>query len=279
MGHEGPIHSIDWNHGQQMQLLLTASEDGSARVWLRNKPASVLRLLPACHGRAVKSAKFFYVDKFVVLAIGNRLELHKYAVDHLADEKNDLRRLQNKSKHRLVKAWEQPSQTINSIACLNSIYSPTVLTSGSNRNVHVYNLGLGIESRSIEQAHGRAIHSVVLPGISEYTSLPDNVYDVFLTGSTDGSVKLWDLRSSSCARKMAEHTNRVATVGMAFSPCMRYVAVGSEDKTCVIYDIRNGNVIDKLRGHTDTITTIAYNPKFPQLVTGAADGRVLFYNL
>ena len=300
MGHEGPVTAIDWNHGQQLQLLLTSSDDGKARVWKRNRPAAVLELVPGPPGSAgaasapgavpakgksttlrpaIKASKFFYVDKFILMAVANRLELHKYAVDHLTDEKNDLRRLQNHSRHRLVKSWEQPSQTINSIACVNSFFSHTVITAGSNRGIQVYDLGVGQLATSIDQAHARAVHSVVLPTVSEYTSLPNNVYDVFATGSTDGSAKVWDLREGKCVRRFQDHANRVQTVGMAFSPCMRYFACGSENKTCLVYDLRNGQVLDKLRGHTDTVTSVAFNPRYPQLATGGGDGKVMFYNL
>ena len=64
--------------------------------------------------------------------------------------------------------------------------------------------------KAMDQTHGRAVHSVVLPTISDYTSLPNNIYDVFLSSSTDGTIKLWDLRAAcKCVRTFQEHTNRV----------------------------------------------------------------------
>lgn len=38
-----------------------------------------------------------------------------------------------------------------------------------------------------------------------------------------------------------------AQVGLAFSPCMRFVAVGSEDRSAVVYDIRTGKCVSSLQ--------------------------------
>ncbi len=308
IGHEGPITSVDWNHNQQLKLLLTSSEDGTVKVWKRNRPAAVLNInnqapsssssrsnnhsssnnhhhtngtMPNTSSSSVipssvKVAKFFYMDKFIFLAKSNRLEMYKYAVDHLTDEKNDLRRLQNHSKCKLIKTWNEPSQTINSIALQNNFFSHIVITAGTNRSVHIYDMNKGQRIKTMEQAHGRSVHSVVLPTLSDYTSLPNNIYDIFLSGATDGTVKLWDLRSScKCIRTFQEHTNRVQKIGMAFSPCMRYIACGSENKCTYVYDLRNGQVFDKIRGgHQDTISCCIFNPKYPQLVTGGAVSEI-----
>ena len=282
VGHEGPITSIDWNCNQQLKLLLTSSEDGTVKIWKRNRPAAVLELRPkASNTSSVKTSKFFYMDKFLMLATSNRLEMYKYAVDHLTDEKNDLRRLQNHSKCKLVRAWTEDSQTINSIALQNNFFSHVVITAGTNRSIHVYDINEGKLIQEIEQAHGRSVHSVILPTLSDYTSLPTNIYDVFASSATDGKAKLWDLRAScQCVRTFQEHVNRIHKTGIAFSPCMRYIACGSEDKCTYVYDIRNGQVLDKLRGgHNDSVTCCMFNPRYPQMVSGGIDGKCTFYNL
>ena len=105
IGHEGPITSVDWNHNQQLKLLLTSSEDGTVKVWKRNRPAAVLNInnqAPSSsssrsnnhsssnnyhhtNGNAkyiigysikVKVAKFFYMDKFIFLAKSNRFSIN-----------------------------------------------------------------------------------------------------------------------------------------------------------------------------------------------------------
>jgi WD40 repeat protein len=79
-------------------------------------------------------------------------------------------------------------------------------------------------------------------------------------------------------KTFSDHINRVHRTGVAFSPCMRYVATGSEDRACYIYDVRAGGCVQKLTGHTDVCSAIAFNPLFPQCATGSLDSTVRFYS-
>ena len=44
-------------------------------------------------------------------------------------------------------------------------------------------------------------------------------------------IKLWDLRTNRCVRRYDGHVNRSQPVGLAISPCARFIATGSEDKS------------------------------------------------
>ena len=63
------------------------------------------------------------------------------------------------------------------IALQNNFFSHIVITAGTNRSVHIYDMNKGQRIKTMEQAHGRSVHSVVLPTLSDYTSLPNNIYD------------------------------------------------------------------------------------------------------
>lgn len=77
----------------------------------------------------------------------------------------------------------------------------------------------------------------------------------------------------------AGHKNSQIPVGLALSPCLRWLAVGSEDKVAYVYDLRQGVVAQRLRGgHGDAVTGIAYNPLHPQMAVACLDGRVHFYS-
>jgi WD40 repeat protein len=69
-------------------------------------------------------------------------------------------------------------------------------------------------------------------------------------------------------------------IGLAFSPCMRYLATGSEDKAAYVYDLRSCSMLGRLRppGHTaEVVTDVAFHPWRPELVVGCMDGRVHCY--
>jgi len=143
--------------------------------------------------------------------------------------------------------------------------------------LEVVDLAAGRTARTIEDAHARPVARVALNDVSPFASHPAGAYDLFATSAPDGCVKLWDLREQRCARTLALHTNRQVPVGAAFSPCLRYLAVGSEDKTACLYDIRTGLVAERLRGHGDVVADVAFHPVHPQLATACVDGHVRFF--
>ena len=64
-----------------------------------------------------------------------------------------------------------------------------------------------------------------------FVSHPPSTYDLFLTAAVADGIKLWDLRTNRCVRRYDGHVNRSQPVGVAFSPCARFIAAGSEDRS------------------------------------------------
>ena len=113
---------------------------------------------------------------------------------------------------------------------------------------------------------------------SKTFSLPAQSYDLFLTATIADGVKIWDLRSTRCVRKYEGHVNRSHPVGVAWSPCAKYFAVGSEDKSTYIYDVRHGSPCERISGHADVVFDVAFHPSMSQLVTATLDGKLYFYS-
>jgi len=293
-GHTGSVNSIAWS--RDSNFLLSASADKSARLWSGKGKGETLLLLnrfssssktsktsslepPQTFCSEVKEARFFYMDRFLVLAVGKQLLFFEWKL-HTADEKDDIDRLKKSHKSKLVASFDSSAQNIVSIACVNSFLSHIVLSSGSNRHIEVWDANAGKVIQTYQQAHDRLIHSLVINEASPFVSHPAESYDLFLSTSTDGFVSLWDLRSSSRVAKFTGHTCRVHPVGVAFSPCLRFIATGSEDKLAYLFDLRagTGSYQQKLEGQTDVVTDVAFNPLFPQLVTSSANGKLVVYN-
>ena len=387
LGHDGPVHSIDWSHNSQSQLLLTASTDGTARMWERgrsdavltfdrwqksstkeqknkmkngignahslggglvgsqssnallkrnhhhtrtsgmmpsasinhlnsntnsgsnsgnssnssnsgnnsssNSPSSMLKsnaTNPLYGSTSVTQASFAYMDTFVLLSVGNSLCLHKYAVDRLDGAKDDLRRLQNKSRYRLVSKYTHANcQTVTSFAHANSFYSTLVITGGSNRCVNIYDMGVSGNGKGngkgnvpvicIPDAHSRSVTSVKLPSFSEYVNVPNAAYDVFLTSGSEGCIKLWDVRDPM--RPMRTFACHSRSTAMAMDPTMRYLACVSRDAPNVLsmYDLRTGELLDGIQCGSDGVIDVAFSPRHPQMCVGSADGRLRFFTV
>ena len=330
LGHNGAVHSVDWSHNKQNQLLLTASADGTAKLWQKGRPDAVLTFShwhhgsahrttvesgvvadagsiaslsllrnrnrhnrfessrakgeiakeqsnPPFHPSAVTQAGFFYMDKFVLLTVKNSLCLYKYGTEHLTDTRNDLRRLQNRSKYKMVHLWQKSdTHNITSFACANSFHSPIVITAGSNRSVCIYDLAHGREASVIADAHSRALNGVALPSFSEYTTHSPKSYDTFLTSGTEGSVKLWDLRT---AQPIRSFQGQPRSHCMAMDPTMRFIACSSKDAPNVVtvYDMRAGGLLEKLQCGSEAVMDAAFSPRHPQLCVASADGRIRFF--
>lgn len=245
----------------------------------------------------IVDALFFYMDRFVVSACGNVVRLHQFELDEQfarasttnnktpsagrKPQRNDIDVLENRSRKRKAAQWVfDDMQSVTSIACVNgSILSPVVVIAGSDRSLRIVDAGVGKTTRVITDAHARrAVHSLALPRASCYTSHPSNFYDLLASAAANSTVHLWDVRADNCVMRFGEHVNRVHALGVAFSPCMRYVATGSEDRAAYLYDMRTGRCITKLTGHTDVVTSVAFNPLHPQLATASYDGSVRFYS-
>ncbi|KAE9129031.1 hypothetical protein PF005_g5050 [Phytophthora fragariae] len=242
----------------------------------------------------IVEARFFYMDKFLLSACGNLVRLHQFELDEAfarassskakpAKKKNDVEILENRSCKKRVAQWSfGDMQSVTSLACVNGAFlSSVAVLAGSDRSIRVLDIGAGGGGRTVRvvrDAHSRAAHTVALPRPTCYTSHPSNFYDLMLSSAADSTTHLWDIRADNCVMRFCEHVNRVHTLGVAFSPCMRYVATGSEDRAAYIYDIRTGRRLVKIKGHSEVVTSVAFNPLHPQLATASIDGTVRFYS-
>lgn len=304
VGHDGAVQTIHFS--QSNQMVVTTAADKTARVWLADSDVASLTL----HGDRKPSAKtfaltsgattnastgrrelvdvqFFYMDKFVLSGCGSSVRLHQFELDVLFARaqtkqaaRNDVAVPENRSRKRKVAEWPLADlQSVTALTCVNgSFLSSTILAAGSDRSLRILDAAAGGQTlRVIQNAHTRAVHSLALPRASCFTSHPPNFYDLLLSSAAASGTHLWDIRADNCVMRFGEHVNRVHTLAVAFSPCMRFVATGSEDRCAYVYDIRTGRCLKRLSGHTDVVTGVAFNPLYPQLATAAYDGTVRFY--
>jgi len=224
----------------------------------------------------VKSAKFMHLDRFACLAVGSKLHMYKYGIGALS-KSTDLEKQKATNTYRLLAAIPTSGQSITAFAAANNVLSHVALVSGSNRSLEVLDLGECRPCRVIQDAHERPIHTISLHDVSPFASHPAAAHELFVTAAIDTPLKLWDLRSQRCVRVFAGHVNRQQSLGMALSPCMRWLASGSEDRTACVWDLGTGLMVHKLRGHPDAVTDVAWSPLHPQLATACTDGHIRFF--
>ena len=97
------------------------------------------------------------------------------------------------------------------------------------------------------------------------------------SGSSDETVRLWDVETGSCVRTLEGHGGTVFSV--CFSPDGRLVASGSDDRTVRLWDAETGACVKTLRGHGSVVRSVCFSPDGRLVASGGADGTVRLWLL
>ncbi|KAF2743353.1 F-box/WD repeat-containing protein pof1 [Sporormia fimetaria CBS 119925] len=89
-----------------------------------------------------------------------------------------------------------------------------------------------------------------------------------LTGSLDGTIRLWHIPTGRCVHRFFGHVEGVWGIA---ADSLRLVS-GAEDKTIKIWDPRTGKCERTLTGHTGPVTCVGLSDS--RLVSGSEDGTV-----
>merc|ERR1719265_1207514 len=101
-----------------------------------------------------------------------------------------------------------------------------------------------------------------------------------LSGSCDGTLRLWDLNSGTTTRRFVGHTKDVLSV--AFSADNRQIVSGSRDKSIKLwYTLGECKYTITEDMHTDWVSCVAFSPsaKMPLIISGGWDKLVKVWNL
>ncbi|XP_043313109.1 WD repeat-containing protein 27 isoform X2 [Cervus canadensis] len=259
-GHDGAVGSVCWSHDGRW--VLSASQDGTLRVWSVRGPEPVLRLGKDTFPKPVQSAQFYYIDAFILSSSGPEVQLLKH---HIDTSKDDLRRYRQKSWFtRVCRLLTTDAVEITSLSAVNDFHSYLVLAAGRNRTLEIFDLNVGCSAAVITGAHSRPVHQICQNKGSSFATQQSQAYDLFATTATGDGIKLWDLRTLRCERRFEGHPNRGYPCGIAFSPCGRFVACGAEDRHAYVYETSSSTFSRRLAGHSSAVTAVAFSPAAAQ---------------
>src|SRR5262249_14894284 len=100
---------------------------------------------------------------------------------------------------------------------------------------------------------------------------------ILASGSRDGTVRLWDVKTGDLRRTLGVHTGDVYAV--AFAPDGRLLATGGGDRTVRLWDVRTARVIRMLEGHGDIIRSVAFAPDQRTLASAGVDGTIRLWDV
>ncbi|XP_043211667.1 WD repeat-containing protein 47-like [Amphibalanus amphitrite] len=107
---------------------------------------------------------------------------------------------------------------------------------------------------------------------------------MFVSGSQDRTVRVWDLRSRGCVNRLQPPSVHTASRGspvasLAVEPSGRLLVSGHEDSSCVLYDLRGDRVIQTFRPHDGDVRSVRFSPHAFYLLTAGYDNRLVLSDL
>ncbi|KIY46629.1 WD-repeat-containing protein [Fistulina hepatica ATCC 64428] len=119
-------------------------------------------------------------------------------------------------------------------------------------------------------------YSVDLPGHrTDVRSLALSRDDQILASASNGSLKIWNMRTTACIRTMECGYAICST----FLPGDRHVAVGTKSGEILIYDIASSSLIETIQAHSATLWSLHVRNDEKELVSGSADKDVKMWSI
>lgn len=129
---------------------------------------------------------------------------------------------------------------------------------------------VGAEDQSLERIFAGHTGPVLSVAFS-----PDGLQ--ILTGSDDGTVRMWEIASGRELIQVGTYSNPVWSV--AFSPDGSYILAGLADKTARMWSVKNGQELLRLEGHTSFVTSVTFDPDGLRILTGSMDGTAIIWDV
>ncbi|MEG4057044.1 MULTISPECIES: WD40 domain-containing protein, partial [unclassified Microcoleus] len=97
------------------------------------------------------------------------------------------------------------------------------------------------------------------------------------SGSSDKSIKLWNLQTRKLITMFTGHSGFVVTVG--FSLDGKTLASGSSDTTIKLWNLQTGKLITTLTGHSSGVMSVAFSRDGKTLASASRDKTIKLWNL
>ena len=126
--------------------------------------------------------------------------------------------------------------------------------------------------------------TVTYQAVALFTGHTDSIYSVtfspdgntLASGSTDDTVRLWDVKTGTNTHTLTGHTSLVNSV--AFSPDGNTLASGSWEEIR-LWDVSTGTHTRTLTGHSGGVRSVAFSPDGNTLASGSWEGTILLWGL
>jgi WD40 repeat protein len=278
-GHQGSVNQAIFS--PDGMLILTASDDKTARLWRTNN-GEILHRLSGHQARITQAA--FSQDGQLVITVSRDKTARLWQVEsgqllhtftghagtiYHADFSPDNRLIitcswDNEAKDPNARLWDVNSGKLLQVlvghtqGIRHATFSPNgqyVATASDDKTARLWKVKNG-QLRYILRGHQE--------GISRVTFNPDGTQVV-----TDKTARLWETNSGQLRHILAKHTDTVYRA--IFSPDGKQLATVSNDKTARLWEVETGKPRQVLTGHKAGISRATFSPDGLLIATAARD--------
>ena len=101
--------------------------------------------------------------------------------------------------------------------------------------------------------------------------------ETLVSGSSDKTVRLWNVSDGKEIAILKGHTDSVDSV--SFSPDGKTLASGSSDKTVRLWNVSDGKEMAMLTGHSESVDSVSFSPDGKILASGSFDNTARLWNV
>lgn len=274
------INSAVFSPDEGNTLILTASHDGTARLWRRD--GTLLKELN--HDGSVTCASFSpNGDKMLTASFDNTARLWNmngtqlHVFDHEARVISAAfsprgNRILTASWDRTAKLWDLEGNLLVTLGghentLSSASFSPDadgkyILTASWDRTARLWD---GSGKTLATFTHNDAIISALFS--------PDGKF--FSTASRDGEIKLWNRESKKLKTKI-KYERTISTV--SFSPDGDFILTAYDDGTAKLWDLQ-GSQRAQFNKHTQEVNAVAFSPNGGHLFTASYGENAVLWDL
>jgi WD40 repeat protein len=291
-GHIGLVYSLSMSpNGQRMA---SSASDSTVRVWdlqtgqcqrvLQEHTNDVFDVAFSPDGETLVSGSFDHSVKFWDTQQWLcRRTWRGFSNGFCAAAECSGERLVTGSSDGYIRFWDLKTGT-----CLRQILahqgfawsvtvSPTgqwFATGGEDTLIKLWNLE-NHQCCKVLKGHLSAVRAIAFSSQGG-TANRDELAGLLASGSSDGTVKLWNLATGTCLHTFQGHHSRIW--GLALHPDGNTIASGSFDHTVRIWQCDREDCLQVLEEHTHWVWGIAFSPDGTKLATASGDHTIKIWD-